>query len=151
MGNLFFADKLLKEELTEDMSTSAKLGDWVFKSSWNIPLFIVKIIENSDLENSNNVTSVPRQSRNNVPLYTVYEFDVTSNKVVETLIKGNASFWYRTHNGTDQNHLDGIINKCISILNKREFISYKNGFDAINTGINIYIFGILLKHCNNET
>lgn len=133
MGNLFSVRKL--EETVKDMTTSINSGDWVFKSSWNNPLFVVGITGNQEIEKSS--TSNDRQTRIVGPQYTVYEFDITSNSVVQSIIKGSASFWYRSAIGTDQKHIDSIIDKCITILNKKEYTSFKNGYDTINSG----------KHC----
>lgn len=133
MGNLFSVSKL--EETVEDMTTSINLGDWVFKSSWNNPLFIVDITGDKENEKSSSSTDkFVRQTRIVGPQYTVYEFDITSNSVVQSIVKGSASFWYRSAIGTDQKHIDSIIDKCITILNKKDYTSFKNGYDTINSG-----------------
>jgi len=132
MGNLFANQKSI--ELSVDMSTSINLGDWIFKSSYNNPLFVVHIKEFQEIGNSSSTTSNARQSRNNDRSYTVYEFDITSKSVVESIIKGNGTFWYRSDAGADQTHIDSMIDKCLVILNKREYQSFKNGYEAINSG-----------------
>jgi len=123
MGNLFAT--------TEEMVSTVKLGDWIFKLSWNTPLFVVNI----NLENDNsNINEGGRTSRKNGPKYTVYEFDTTSNKVSETVIIGSKSFWMKSQIGYNQTHVDDIIGKCIKILEKKQYVSFKSGYDAIIKG-----------------
>jgi hypothetical protein len=131
MGNLFATEKSL--ETIEEMDSTVKVGDWIFKLSWNVPLFVVNI--NLDNDNSSNYNeSIGRTSRKNGPKYTVYEFDTTSHKVSETVIIGSKSFWMKSQIGVNQTHVEEIIEKCKNILEKKQYVSFKSGYEAIIKG-----------------